>query len=51
MPLTWQSPIGAREVARVTVRIPFEIILMLRFGLPEIANRFQFGDDLTRPEA
>jgi hypothetical protein len=38
-------------MAGVAVGISLEIILMLRFGLPEVAYRNDFGNDLARPQA
>jgi hypothetical protein len=35
----------------VPVRISLEIILMLGFGLPEVARRNDFRNDLARPQA
>ena len=34
----------------VAVRIVLEVVLMLRFGLPEIARGCNFGDDATGPK-
>ncbi len=46
-----QSPVGPDEMATVAVGISFEIILMLGFGLPEVACGNDFRDDLARPQA
>jgi transcriptional regulator with XRE-family HTH domain len=46
-----QSPVGPDEMAGVAVGIPLEIILMLGFGLPEVACRNDFRNDLARPQA
>jgi hypothetical protein len=46
-----QSPVGPDEMAGVAVGIPLEVILMLGFGLPEVACRNDFGNDLARPQA
>ena len=35
----------------VTVGIVFQVILMLGFGLPEVACRNDFRNDLARPQA
>src|SRR5262245_49137451 len=46
-----QSPVGQDEMAGVTVRISLEVILMLGFGLPELARRNDFGHSLAGPQA
>jgi len=46
-----QSPVGPDEMAGVAVGILLEIILMLGFGLPEVACRNDFRNDLARPQA
>ena len=46
-----QSPVGPDEMAGVAVGITLEIILMLGFGLPEVACRNDFRNDLARPQA
>ena len=46
-----QSPMGPDEMAGVAAGISLEIILMLAFGLPEVACRHDFGHDLARPQA
>ena len=46
-----QSPVGPDEMARVAAGNSLEIILMLRFGLPEVACRNDFRNDLARPQA
>jgi hypothetical protein len=38
-------------MAGVAAGISLEIILMLRFGLPEVAYRNDFSNDLARPQA
>jgi hypothetical protein len=38
-------------MAGVAVRNSLEVILMLGFGLPELACRNDFGDNLAGPEA
>src|SRR5262249_24800299 len=45
-----QHPARAREVARVPVRIPLEVVLMLGLGLPERPRGRHLGDDLARPQ-
>ena len=49
--VTRQSPVGPDEMARVAAGISLEIILMLGFGLPEVACRNDFRNDLARPQA
>src|SRR4051812_19398852 len=44
-----QNPVGADEVARVAVGIVLEVILMLRFGFPEVTGRRDLRHDLPRP--
>ena len=46
-----QSPVGPDEMAGVAIGISLEIILMLGFGLPEVACRNDFRNDLARPQA
>src|ERR1700740_1404998 len=46
-----QLPARPDEVTGISVRVPLEIILMLRLGLPEIADRRQFGHHLAWPQA
>jgi hypothetical protein len=46
-----QSPVGADEMAGVAAGISLQIILMLGFGLPEVACRNDFRNDLARPQA
>ena len=46
-----QSPMGPDEMAGVAAGIPLEVILMLGFGLPEVACRNDFRHDLARPQA
>src|SRR5690606_16371639 len=45
-----KNPIGPGEVTGVTVWIALQIVLMFRFGFPEITNRCQLGNDHTRPQ-
>src|SRR3954468_18012814 len=45
-----QHPPGAHEVARVSVRVALEIVLMLRLGLPERPRRRPLRDHSPRPE-
>ena len=46
-----QSPVGPDEMAGVAVGISLEIVLMLGFGLPEVACRNDFRNHLARPQA
>ena len=46
-----QSPVGPDEMTGVAIGISLEIILMLGFGLPEVACRNDFRNDLARPQA
>jgi hypothetical protein len=46
-----QSPVGPNEMAGVAAGISLEIILMLTFGLPEVACRNDFRNHLARPQA
>src|SRR5262249_15177648 len=46
-----QLPVRPDEVARVTVRVPLEVVLVLRFGLPERTGRRDLGDHLAGPDA
>ena len=46
-----QSPVGPDEMAGIAVGILLEIILVLGFGLPEVACRNDFRNDLARPQA
>jgi hypothetical protein len=46
-----ENPVGAWEVAGVTVRIAFEVVLVIRLGCPEIPDRFDLGYHLAGPEA
>ena len=46
-----QSPVGPDEVAGVAVRISFEVILMLGFGLPELAGLRDLRHYLAGPQA
>ena len=48
---TRQSPVGPDEMAGVALRKSLEVILMLRFGLPELACRNDFGHNLGGPQA
>ena len=44
-----QNPIFPWVMAGVTTRISFQIVLMFRFGFPEVSRCFDFGDDFARP--
>jgi hypothetical protein len=44
-------PVRSRETTGVAVGIALEIILVLRLGFPEIADRCHLGHDFARPEA
>src|ERR687898_1965196 len=46
-----ENPIATWKVARVPVRMPLEIILMLGLSFPERPGRRHLGDDPPRPEA
>src|SRR5436190_989035 len=46
-----EHPLGAREVARVPVRVALEIVLMLGLRLPERPRRRHLGHDLPGPQA
>src|ERR1700730_825524 len=46
-----QLPVRPNEVTGVTIRITFQIILMLWLGLPERSGGRHLGDNLTRPKA
>src|ERR1700730_10513999 len=46
-----QVPLLPNEVTGVTIRITFQIILMLGLGLPERSGGGHLGDNLTRPKA
>src|SRR6516162_1244276 len=46
-----KDPVGTREVTGVAVRIALQIVLVLWFGFPEVADRRHLGDDLARPQA
>src|SRR3954468_10318891 len=45
-----QLPAGAGEVAGVAARVVLQVVLMFRFGFPEVARRRHFGDHLARPQ-
>src|SRR5260370_1440186 len=45
-----QLPVRPDKVTRVAVRIAFQIILVLRLGLPKGASRGHFGHHLARPK-
>ena len=45
-----QYPVRARVVAGVAAGETFQIILMFRLGLPEVANRREFGGYFSRPQ-
>jgi hypothetical protein len=38
-------------MAGIAVWNPFQIILMLGLGLPEVARRYYLGNDLSWPQA
>ena len=44
-------PAGPHEMAGVAIGVALQIILMLRFGLPEGTGRRQLGHHLAGPEA
>src|SRR5215469_2859055 len=44
-------PVGSDEVARITVRIALQIVLVLGLGFPKVPGRPHFCDNLSRPEA
>ena len=46
-----QLPVGSDEVARITVWITLQIVLVLRLGFPEVSAGPHFSDNLSRPEA
>jgi hypothetical protein len=46
-----QLPVGSDEVARITVRIALQIVLVLGLGFPEVPDGPHFCDNLSRPEA
>jgi len=46
----WQFPTGTHKVTRVAVRIVLQIVLMLGFGLPEIAGGGDFRNHLAGPQ-
>src|SRR5688572_24573069 len=46
-----QSPVGPDEMAGVAVRISLEVILMLGFGLPELACGNDLGHNFVGPQA
>src|SRR3546814_6874344 len=46
-----ELPFGAHVVAGVTAGKFLQVILVLRFGLPEIARRFDLRHRLARPQA
>ena len=45
-----QLPVRVDEVAGIAVRIAFQVILVLRLGLPEIASGRELGHNLARPQ-
>src|SRR4029453_4657426 len=47
---TREDPVRTREVAGVPVRIPLEVVLMLRLCLPERACRCHLGHDRSWPK-
>lgn len=46
-----QDPVRPREVAGVSPGVALQIVLMLRFRLPELAHGRDFRDHLSRPQA
>src|SRR5579883_2322332 len=50
-PLLRQFPMRPRIMARVSVRIPLQIVLMLRFCPPEGACRLHFRHHFSGPES
>src|SRR6185437_9890086 len=46
-----QLPVRANEVAGVTVGDALQVVLVLRFGFPEIARGCDFSDGLAGPQA
>src|SRR6185312_17110421 len=46
-----QDPAGPDEVAGIALGIMLQIILVLGFGLPEVAGRGEFGYHLAGPQA
>src|SRR6516165_10242516 len=44
-------PVGSDEVARITVRIALQIVLVLGLGFPEVPSGPLFCYNLSRPEA
>src|SRR5215467_5394014 len=49
--LACELPRRSNEMACVTVWATFKIVLVLRFGLPEIACRGNLCNDLTWPDS
>ena len=47
----WQLPARPREVAGVAVRVALEVVLVVRFGLPERHGLADLGHDLAGPQA
>src|SRR6185312_180282 len=47
--LVRQAPVRPRVVAGVAVGVVLQVVLVLRFGLPEIARGLDFGHRLARP--
>src|SRR5688572_11741931 len=46
-----QYPVGPNVMAGVAVRISLQVILMIGFGLPELACRNDFGHNFAGPQA
>ena len=44
-----QLPAGTHEMARVTVGIALQVVLVLRLGLPEAARRYHLGNHSPGP--
>jgi len=48
--VVWQSPTGPDEVAGIAVRVLLQVVLVLRFGLPERTRRLDLGEGFAGPE-
>src|SRR4051794_30393223 len=46
-----QLPVRPREVARVAVGVPLQVVLVLGFRFPERPGCDDLGDDLAGPES
>src|SRR6185437_361253 len=46
----WELPLGPNEMAGIAIGNAFQVILMLRFGLPESAGRGDFSHHLALPK-